>query len=200
MREALQRTWVKWGTGAIFGVIILAFIFFFGPQTQGYAPGSTFWMAKVNGRQIRNTQVDATFERFRRFSNRRRMSDEEFLVLKRQMTINAALVPLLAERAEEAGLAVSDEEVRCYIVNWHRGYLVGGEPICTRFPESWQTLYRNYDSAFYAESDGSFSTSYPRDVRSNFAMAVEDYEEHKRQELLVLHYLDLLATADGTPA
>ena len=120
------------------------------------------------------------------------MPEDEFAELRRQFVLNDTIVHLLAERAEQSDLAVSYDEVRCYIVNWHQGYVVKGERLCQQFPEWYQERYVNTDLRFYSEVDGSFSDSYARDVRVNFGMAVEEYEAGKARELLALKYLDLV--------
>ena len=193
MRELLQQGWAKGIILFIFGLIIIAFVLFFGPQSQGYAPGTARWIAKIDGQPILNTTVDATYERYRRtFGQRTRMPEDEFAELRRQFVLNDTIVHLLAERAEQSDLAVSYDEVRCYIVNWHQGYVVKGERLCQQFPEWYQERYVNTDLRFYSEVDGSFSDSYARDVRVNFGMAVEEYEAGKARELLALKYLDLV--------
>lgn len=193
MRELLQQGWAKGFILFVFGLIIIAFVLFFGPQSQGYQPGTARWIAKIDGDPILNVTVDATYDRYRRnFGQNTRMAEAEFAELRRQFVLNDTLVHLLAERAEQSGLAVSYDEVRCYIVNWHQGYVVKGERLCQQFPEWYQQQYANFDLRFYSEIDGSFSPSYERDVRVSFGMAVEEYENAKGRELLALKYLDLV--------
>lgn len=194
MREFLQQGWVRSILLVLLGVIILVFIFLFGPQSSGFAPGTARWIAKVDGDPILNVSVDAAYQRYRqRFGSNGNLDDAAFLDLQRTLVTNDALVELLSKEAEDLGLAVSEREVQCYIYNWHRGAVVEGERICASFPESYETLYRNYDLPFYQDMEGNFSTSYERDVRVYFGMAVDAYQDVKEQELLAMRYLDLVA-------
>lgn len=202
MRALLQSAWSRALVLAMFVLIILAFVFFFGPQTSGYQPGTARWIAKVDGRPILNIAIDASAERYRRRTGQSgRLSDQEFADFRRRLVINDAVVELLAVRAEEAGMAVSYNEVRCYIVNWHRGYMVDGVPICAGFPENYAEVYPNLDIGFYQDQEGNFSDSYASDVRANFRVSDLDYEDRKGSELLALRYLDTVAaTIDVPPA
>lgn len=200
MRQALDNTWMKWGTGLIFGVIILAFVLFFGPQTQGLGPGAATWVAKVDGRVINNTELAAAFERYRRLSgNQARLDDAEFADLQRQQALSIAAVEILAERAADAGLAVSDEEVRCFLVNWNPNYAVGGERICQRFPADYPERFRNYDIIWFTETDGRFTQYFDESVRNRFNMAADEYEMRKRSELLARYYLAALGESVEVP-
>ncbi|MCB9506032.1 MAG: SurA N-terminal domain-containing protein [Myxococcales bacterium] len=195
MRQALEHTWGKWITGAIFGAIILTFIIFFGPQSRGYAPGSVEWVAKVGDLTVTDREVIASLDRYSRLTGRRqRMDDAAFATARRELTLNMAAVELLAQRAEAAGLAVSDDELRCFIVNWHRGYTLRGERICASFPEDYADRYRNFDIVFFTDAGGKFTDDYSGTVRSTYQVAVDVFEARKRQELLARYYLDLLAS------
>lgn len=177
----------------LFGALILAFVLLFGPQASGFAPGTARWIAKVDGEKILNTSVDAAYQRYRQRYGSQALDDAAFVELQRNLVINDSLVRLLSAEARELGLAVSEVEVQCYIYNWHRGAMVDGERICAPFPESYADLYRNYDLPFYQDVEGNFSTSYERDVRVYFGMAVDAYTELKTSELLAMRYLDLVA-------
>jgi parvulin-like peptidyl-prolyl isomerase len=201
MRQALSSTWAKWGTGLIFGVIIITFVLFFGPQTQGMTKRNSTWVAKVDGRTIMSNELAAAFERYRRLSNdRARTDDEAFVATQRQLALNIAAVELLAARAEDAGLAISENELRCFLVNWHRGYALGGERICTQFPEDYPERFRNFDAAiWFTEADGSFTDYYDETVRNRFQVSARDYEAFKGRELLARYYLASLRSAVTVP-
>jgi peptidyl-prolyl cis-trans isomerase D len=175
----------------ILGVIIVVFVLFFGPQSSGFLTGSATWAGRVDGREISDANLLSAMERYTG-RQRGRLSDQDFMNRKRTTLQDIALVHLLARRAEGAGLAVSQEEVRCYIVGWHDDYHVDGEPICRRFAPESRVRLTNYDYMFYSE-EGIFSKSYTQDVRGAFGQSVGDYEAYKRDELLALHYLDWLA-------
>jgi hypothetical protein len=202
MRELLQQGWMRSFLLVLFGALILAFVLLFGPQSSGFAPGTARWLAKVDGEPILNVSIDAAYDRYRqRFGSQERLDEAAFAELQRSLVVNDALVHLLGREARDLGLAVSYDEVRCYIVNWHRGFVVDGERICASYPDSYADLYRNYDLPFYQDAEGNFSTSYERDVRVYFGMSVEDYEQMKEGELLAMRYLDLVATGiDVSPS
>lgn len=176
------------------GVIIVVFIFFFGPQSSGFNPGNRRWAAEVAGETIYDTQLLAAWERLTARTGRRaRPSDAEFAELRRGIAENYGAIYLLAQRAKELGLGVTDNELKCYLVNWHRGYRVDGERICEQFPSNYAEIYVNADFAFYSNPDGTLATGFPNEVRGRFAQSVLDYEAYKRNELLALRYLDTLA-------
>lgn len=192
-----SRSWLIW---AIFIVLILVFIFFFGPQTEGFAPGSRSLAVRAPGAAIYDTQLNATLQRsLDRQGTRARLDDVTFHQRRRQIALDLALVHSLADRAERAGLSIGQNEVRCYVVNWNRDYLWRGVPICEDFPEIYPSLYPNLDFPFYADFDGRFSESFRQDIRGRFAMSVEEYEAWKARELLALRYVDTLATAVRVP-
>ena len=192
-----SRSWLIW---AIFIVLILVFIFFFGPQTEGFAPSNRTWALRIDGHTYYDTQLNAAVQRqMDRSGDRTRMEDAEFNLRRRQVADDISLIYLLADRARSHGLQVSKDELACYIVNWSDDYLQGDTPICAQFPEAWRRQYRNADIVFYTTQEGAFSTSYRNDVRGYFAMSVDEYEDFKRRELLALRYLDLLAAALPVP-
>jgi parvulin-like peptidyl-prolyl isomerase len=190
MRKQSQNGFLLIGLG----IIIVVFIFFFGPQSSGFDPSNRRWAGEGAGETIYDTQVIAAYERYLALTQRReRLTDGEFSQRRRQIIADFAARELLAREARRAGLAVSNDELRCYIVNWHPGYTVKGERICRAFPSHYQTTYRNFDFAFYSDN-GILVPSYRNEVRARFAMSVDDYEDAKRRELLALKYLDLLAS------
>lgn len=200
MRQALDNTWVKYGTGLVFGIIIVSFVLFFGPQTQGMGPSAATWVAKIGDRTVTNTELASAFERYRRLSSQRdRLDEAAYLEVSRELALNIAAIELLADRAEAAGLAVSDSDLQCFLVNWHRGYSVGGERICSSYPAGYEERFRNYDIVWFTETDGSFTTFYEETVRNRFQMATEDYESHKERELLARYYLASLAESLTVP-
>ncbi|TVR04653.1 MAG: hypothetical protein EA398_01455 [Deltaproteobacteria bacterium] len=190
-----SRSWLIW---AIFIVLILVFIFFFGPQTEGFAPSDRTWAVRAPGATIYDTQINATLYRFEPRSGAR-MDDATFQARRRQIALNLALVHALADRAEREGLAVGQDEVSCFIVNWDHDYLRRGVPVCERFPAAYRQLYRNMDLGFYANETGQLAESFRQDVRANFNMSVEEYEAWKGRELLALRYVETLATALRVP-
>lgn len=200
MRQALNNTWVKYGTGFVFGVIILSFVLFFGPQTQGMGPRGTTTVARVGDRQISDVELASAFERYRRLTSQRdRLDEASYADVQRQLALNIAAIELLARRAVDAGLAVSEQDLQCFLVNWHRGYSVDGERICNGYPADFAERFRNYDIVWFTEADGSFTQYYEESVRNRFNMAVNDFERHKERELLARFYLASIAEGVGVP-
>lgn len=188
-----SRSWLIW---TIFAVLIFVFIFFFGPQTEGFAPSSRSWAVRAPSATVYDTQLNATLQRtLDILGSRGRLEDAEFAQRRLEIAENIALVHVLADRARREGLEISRDELSCYIVNWNRGYLVNGEAICERYPEAWAQLYPNVDFAFYSTMEGTFSESYIIDVRGRFNMSIEEYERWKQSELLAMRYLELLASS-----
>lgn len=195
LRKQSQNTLI-WGA---FGVIIFVFIFFFGPQTSGFAPGSRTWAVRVEGHTIYDTQLVRAYERLRDARrDLRRLDDAEFVQLQQQIALDMALVHVLAARAEEAGLAITENEVSCYIVNWHPGYVIDGEPICQQYPENYRAVYRNEHFPYYADGE-VLAARYRQAIRSMFAMSIDEYEAYKGRELLALKYLELVGASLGVP-
>ncbi len=193
MLESLRRQSQNTFIWAALGIIVFVFIFFFGPQTAGFSPGSRVWAAKVGNHRIYDQQLTARFLLTR--DRGQRLGDAEYAEVRRSIAYDLSLVRVLADRARENGLEVTDAELRCYIVNWHRGYRVDGEQICRDFPEDYATRYQNLDFAQYSDRDGRLADTYRQAVRGAFQMAIDEYEDAKRDELLALRYLDLLAAS-----
>lgn len=190
MRKQSQNGFLLFGLG----IIIFVFIFFFGPQSSGFDPSQRRWVGEAAGETFFDKEVLAAYERYLALTGRRdRLSEAEFAAVRRAIITDFGASELLAREARRAGLAVSSDELRCYIVNWHSGYSLKGERICRQFPRHYQETYRNFDFLFYSE-DGVLRSSYKSEVRARFAMSVEDYEAGKRDQLLALKYLDLLAS------
>lgn len=190
MLEFMRRQSQSWLVWLALGIIIVVFIFFFGPQAGGFDPRSASWAAKVNGHEIQNTQLEATLGRLMRTGQR--LEGDAFYEAKRDVMEDYAAIELLATRAREAGLAISNDELRCYIVNWDRRYAEEGRFLCRQFPRSYETLYPNVDIAFYSDRAGNFTSNFTSDVRRWFQLSVDAYEAYKRDELLALRYLDVL--------
>ncbi len=196
MLEALRRhsrSWLIWVT---LGIIIIVFIFFFGPQAGGFDRNSNGWAVRTKGGNTVNiAELDRTYDRtVRRFLTG--PTDEEFYAAKRRVAMDLGFVEYLAVQARSTGLAIPEDEVACYIVNWNPDYRdKRGNAICADFPADYPTRYQNIDAVFYTEEDGRMSASYSTDVRGRFGLSVRAFEEWKRRELLAFKYLDTLAAS-----
>ena len=191
MLEFLRRQSQSWLVWVGLGLVSVVFIFFFGPQSMGIQPGSKSRAMVVDGTAVSSAELDARVQRL----NARGMQipDSMFYQVKRDVAGDVALTLVLANRARKAGLRVADDELRCYIVDWNAGYRLAGDFICRQFPRTYKALYPNLDLAFYSDPDGAFSPKYGEQVRRWFGLSVEAYENYKRNELLAMRYLDVLA-------
>lgn len=196
MLEFLRRHSQSWVVWVGLGLVSVVFIFFFGPQSMGIQPGMKSRAMNVNGKVVTSAELDARVQRLNALGMRQ-TADAEFYKVKREVAEDVALTLVLAEQAKKAGLRISDDELRCYIVDWNASYRVKGDFICRQFPRTYTALYPNLDLPFYTEQDGSFSKRYGEQVRRWFALSVEAYENYKRNELLAIRYLDVLGA--GVP-
>ncbi len=176
----------------VFGAIIFVFIFFFGPQTAGIAVTTRENLGGVGDVDVYSNVLDARLGRERLMAGERgSLSDAEMTQRRRTTLEDYLLMRYLAQRAEAAGLRVSKDEVRCYIVNWNRRYAIDGVPICEQFPEDMATRYPNYEWGFYSR-DNVLSETYRADVQSQFAMSLDEFEDYKAAELLARRYISLM--------
>lgn len=192
MLEFLRRQSQSWVVWVGLGLVSVVFIFFFGPQSMGIQPGAKSRAMSVNGTVVTNAELDARVQRLARFGQQ--IPDSMFYEVKREVAQDVAMTLVLAEHARKAGLRISDDELRCYIVDWNAGFRVDGDFICRQFPRSYKALYPNLDLPFYTEQDGTFAKRYGEQVRRWFGLSIEAYENYKRKELLAVRYLDVLGS------
>jgi peptidyl-prolyl cis-trans isomerase D len=184
----------------MFGTIIFVFIFFFGPQTGGYGPQARVWAGKGSGAVIYNTQMLAGFERRGRWNGvPQPASAVETADIQRVLVEDRLFVLWLAERAEQAGLRVTQDEVRCYIANWDPRFMFDGEAICADYPAGQAERLRNWEFEFYSDGQGRISENYRVGILSMFAMSTDEYEAWKGRELLARRYLQLLRESMAIP-
>jgi len=196
MRKLTSNTIVL----VMFGTIIFVFIFFFGPQTGGYGPQARVWAGKGSGAVIYNTQMVAAFERRGRWNGvPQPASPSETADVQRMLVEDRLFVLWLAERAEQAGLRISQDEVRCYIANWDPRFMFDGERVCADYPEGQNERLRNWEFEFYSDGEGRISENYRVGILSSFAMSTEEYEAWKGRELLARRYLQLLRESMAVP-
>lgn len=192
MLEALRKQSQSWLIWVALGIIIIVFIFFFGPQAGGFDPSNKQWAAKVRGGKIYNTELEAAIDRAGQITGRDVRGDA-YLDVKRDVLLDMTMVHLLADEARSEGLRISDDELSCYIVNWNENYKVDDEYVCRQFSRSYQLQYPNLDYMFYSDPDGNFATDFDQSVRRWFQLSAPAYEDWKERELLAFHYLDILA-------
>lgn len=198
MNVGTDNEWVK---GAVYAALVVLIVIFVmtGPGTARSVASNRTWVAEVGSTKIYNAEIDALYsltQNSRRGSGR---SATDVMAAKKRIAESRALVHLLADRAEAAGLAVGTDELRCYIVNWHRSYQSDGERICERFPANIKDTFANPDFAIYSTDDGKIEADYADRVRGYFGMSVDDYEAYKRRELLAFLYLDTVSLGVDVP-
>lgn len=152
------------------GVLIVFFAVFFGVPADGCrSSGGRVLMANVAGEDIFTEDVNVIFNRY--FGGSRTV-DEETLAQQRAEALKVVITThLLAQRAHQAGLRVSDEEFAAYILDQNRNV--------------------EFLSAYGrgGEFDGPF---YERYVQFGLQTPIQRYEAFKRKELLALKYLSML--------
>lgn len=155
-----------------FGIIIVVFVFFFGPQSDACSPSAVAVVATVDGREVTSRQLDQMHWRYSRDDRARLGREMDPLQRKLWLTEDVILVHLLAQEARDVGMDVSDEQLVDYIID----------------------RSRNPDFPFYATRDGSEfdPVDYERSVSGNFGMSIAAYEEFKKNELLTIQFMNLL--------
>ena len=99
----------------LFGILIFVFIFFFGPQSQGFqadgreAPDPSGWAARVNDEVITQREVDLSVRRQAFFLG---ADDNKGLSkLKRDSVFQLVDQKLIEQRARAAGITASEESL-----------------------------------------------------------------------------------------
>lgn len=152
------------------GVLIVFFAVFFGVPADGCraAAGRTL-MANVAGEDIYSDDVNVIYNRY--FGGSTTMDEELYFNQQAEALKIVLATHLLAERAEKAGLRVSDEEFVAYI----------------------QDPNRNIEFLNAYGRDGSFDGPfYERYVQHGLHVSLGSYEEFKRKELLARKYLTMM--------
>ena len=152
------------------GVLIVFFAVFFGVPADGCtAGGGRILMASVHGDDIHTEDVNVIYNRY--FGGQRTIDDDQRFNQQAEALKVVITTHLLAERAREAGLRVSDEEFVEYLMDANRNV----------------EFLSSYGST--GEFDGSF---YERYVQNGLRVPINRYEDFKRKELLARKYLSML--------
>ena len=106
-----------------FGILIIVFIFFFGPQAEGCQPSQgtvrslSGWAAKVNGEEISVREVEISVRR-QALIQQDSYDDPADLARLRQVTVQQVIEQaLLEQQARKMGMAISEEALSQYIVS-----------------------------------------------------------------------------------
>jgi len=160
----------------LFGILIVVFIFFFGPQSEGCQPNAvkvrnlSSWAAKVNGETVTQREVEISVRRQALLN--RNFDDSKMNELRRDTVDQVVEQTLLEQRARSMGLAIGDKALSQYIV---------GD--------------KNADGPLFRDRDGTFNPKSYRDQLTQLLGATTDsYRRAKEREVLVSRYLTFLMT------
>jgi hypothetical protein len=157
----------------LFGMLIIVFVFFFGPQADAFRPGGVDRMlatgdaAKVNGQEISMREVEMVVRRSVDASD---IEEKDLARIRREGVLQLVDQVLLEQRARQMGLAVGEEELSKYIVTADN-------------PD--QPAFLNHQKQFDYQA-------YEAQVTQGFGVSLNVYRAFKERELLVERYLDFL--------
>lgn len=166
IRAASRSGW----TYIMVGVLIVVFAVFFGaPLDSCGGSKNRLLVAKVGGTDLYTDDVNIIYNRT--FGGQR-TADESQLTTQQSASLRALLlIHIMADRAEEAGLRVSEEEFKNYIK----------DPL-----NNFEFLYA------YGQSGGFDGPFYKAYVQNQLRAPLTKYEAFKRRELLARKYMSLL--------
>jgi parvulin-like peptidyl-prolyl isomerase len=178
MLQAIREQSKSGGTYILVALLIVVFAVFFGVPGDSCSGGAQrVHVATVAGEDIYSDDVNIVFNRV--YGSR--ASDDEEEVKQQQADSLRALIiiNLLAKRAYEQGLRVSEEELAAYIQ----------DPI--------QNFEFQYIYGQSGKFDGRFYKAY---VQNQLRISIPRYEEYKRTELLAKKYLALIEMQGSAPS
>jgi peptidyl-prolyl cis-trans isomerase D len=160
----------------LFGILIVVFIFFFGPQSEGCQPNAvrvrnlSAWAAKVNGEAITQREVEISVRRQALLN--RNFDDSKMAELRRTTVDQVVEQTVVEQKARSMGLAIGDKSLSQYILSDD-----------------------NPDYPLFLDRDGKFSSKSYRDQLTQLLGATTDsYRRAKEREVLVSRYLTFLMT------
>lgn len=173
MLERIRRGTQSGLSYILVGVLIVFFAVFFGVPADGCraGDGQRVLMASVDGDDIYTEDVNAIYYRYFGGQRSGTTQDDEFFSQQAEALRVVITTYLLAQRAQDAGLRVSDEEFAKYITDPNRNI------------EFLSTYGRT------GQFDGPF---YERYVQHGLRVPIPSYEAFKRKELLARKYLVML--------
>jgi peptidyl-prolyl cis-trans isomerase D len=170
MLDQMRRSAKSGFSYILVGLLIVVFAVFFGAPPEGCrSTGGRVLMATVAGNQIHTDDVNIIYHRY--FNRQRSSAEDQFRVQQAQALRTVIIIHLLAERAKEMGLRVSDDEFRQFMTDPYRNI------------EFMQQYGRT------GVLDGDY---YKRYVQNGLGVVIQRYEDFKRQELLARKYLAML--------
>ena len=154
-----------------FAILILVFVFEFGPQSGGWQPSEKLDVAAVDGDPISQAEIEMEYIRNYGWGSARDSELADVLQQKRDLVDHLVTMRLLAEQAREAGLVATKEETVAYIQD----------------PE------RNFDYRAFAP-DGEFSADqYQRIVQNAYGTSLHRYEAGRQRDLLARRLVGFVA-------
>lgn len=156
-------------TMVIFAIIMVVFAFSFGAPMDGcQARSGPKYIATVNGYDIETDELGIIFNRW----GGRRNQDAAQLATERAKALKAAiLIHLLADEAKKMGLAVSDEELKEYLLNPTRN-------------AEFQAIYGRR-----GKLDKTYMKNY---IENQLRVSLKRYDRFKKTELLARKYIELV--------
>lgn len=158
----------------LFGMLIVVFIFFFGPQAEGIRPGGPQasvggWAVKIGDEEITQREVEMAVRRQALFESDD-LDEGELARLRRLTAEQVAARVALEQRARSMGMAVTDKELSSYIV---------GED--------------NPDAPLFRGREGVFDKDrYISQVSQSLGGTTELYRQTKERELIIKRYMAFL--------
>ena len=154
-----------------FTILILVFVFEFGPQSGGWVPQEKQDVAFVDGDKIDQAEVDMEYIRNYGWGTARNSELKDVLQQKRELVDHLVNMRLLAEEARKAGLVATKEETAAYI----------------------QDPDRNFDYRNFTDDDGFSADQYQRIVQNAYGTSLHRYESGRRRDLLARRLVGFLA-------
>ncbi|MEE2787430.1 MAG: SurA N-terminal domain-containing protein [Myxococcota bacterium] len=162
----------------LFGILIIVFIFFFGPQAEGCQPGApaarnlNAWAARVDGTEVSMREVEIAVRRQALFEQD--FDDDRAAIsrLRREKLEQVIDQTLVENAARKMGIAVDSKSLSKYIVS-----------------------EENPDFPLFRDREGKFDRgSYRDQLQQVLGATPEAYRRVKERELIIRRYLDFLAS------
>ncbi|MEZ4434705.1 MAG: SurA N-terminal domain-containing protein [bacterium] len=177
MLTELREKSQSFGIYVLFGMLIVVFIFFFGPQSEGCQPGGgatldlNSWAVEVGGEEISQREVEISVRRQALYDPDFDADEAGLALLRRQTAMQIAEQAVIAQKARKMGLAIGEDALSRYIISED-----------------------NPDFPLFTNADGRFDREQYRSRLTQSLGATSDaYRRAKEREVLAERYLSFLA-------
>lgn len=159
----------------LFGILIFVFIFFFGPQAEGCDPnpaGLTArvgWAASIEGEEITQQMVEGILRGQRVDS----LDDAALAQVRRRTLLSLVDQVRRAQRAEAAGITVTEDELSAYITDKDKN-----PDIASAFDPNGRFIYDRFVSI----------------VTQGYGLTLDSFRRMKRWDLLAQKHRKFLAS------